>query len=122
MTTKGNIRQSNLEATLADKITKTGGQFTLVAGINNTFPLMQSAPVAGTITGIKAQTNSGTISVSVAINGIAVTGLQTVSVTSTEATTAAAAANTFAVGDRITIQTTSNVDAAMLSVWVEIEI
>ncbi len=64
--------------------------------------------VAGTINTLKIKTVSGTCTAAVKINGTSVTGISAVSVTSTIATGTASAANTFAVGDTITLVISSN--------------
>jgi len=67
------------------------------------------APYAGTINSIQnIQTTSGTVTIAVKINGTNVTGLSAVAVTSSSQDVTATAANTFAVGDEITLVRSSN--------------
>jgi hypothetical protein len=80
---------------------------------NVTVVLMSKAPFAGTINAFNgAATSAGTLTVAVKINGTNVTGLSAISVSSTPADTNASAANTFAVGDRITLVISSASSAA----------
>lgn len=107
-------------ANLTGPVTSVGNATTLIGSIpfsagsatavgNQTFLLIAKAAFSGTInTLLAAQTTSGTITVAVKINGTNVTGLSAVSVTSTPGDTAATAANTFAVGDIITLVTSSS--------------
>lgn len=70
-------------------------------------------PYAGTITDVKnLSTSTGTITVTIKINGTAVTGLSALSVTSTPQNAAATALNTFAIGDTISVVYSSNSSAA----------
>lgn len=97
--------------------------FPLTSAFNGTFVLASSARVAGTINSIKnLKTSSGTVTASIQINGVAVTGLSSLSVTSTPQSPNASAANTFAVGDRITLVLASNALAADLEAELEITV
>ena len=60
-----------------------------------------------TINSIKIISSLGTCTAALKINGVAVTGISAVSVSSTVATGTATAANTVAVGDTVTLVTTS---------------
>ncbi len=102
----GAVTSSGNATTLIGSIPFSAGSTTAVG--NQTFLLVAKAAFAGTInTLLAAQTTSGTITVAIKINGTNVTGLSAVSVTSTPADTNATAANTFAIGDIITLVTSS---------------
>jgi hypothetical protein len=73
-----------------------------------TYTLELYAQYAYTINQLKIISASGTCTVAAKINGVDVTGISAVSVSSTIATANASAANTVAVGDKITLVTTSN--------------
>lgn len=73
------------------------------APINKTYVLVLHADTAGTIASLVHKTVSGTLQATVQINGVTVTGLNAVSVSSSKTTTNASGANTFAVGDTITL-------------------
>lgn len=103
----GPVTSSGNATTLIGSIPFSAGSTTAVG--NQTFLLVAKSAFAGTInTLLAAQTTSGTISVAIKINGTNVTGLSAVSVTSTPADTNATAANTFAIGDIITLVTSSS--------------
>lgn len=74
---------------------------------NKDYILILHANVAGTINSLVHKTVSGTLTAAIKINGVAVTGLSAVSVTSSKTTTNATAANTFAIGDTITLTVSS---------------
>ncbi|CAB4177872.1 hypothetical protein UFOVP1004_33 [uncultured Caudovirales phage] len=83
-------------------------------GIHDTAPIVgviyldQKAQVARTINGLYGlKTTSGTCTLSVKINGTAVTGLSALSVTSTSQDAVATAANTVAAGDIVTLEYTA---------------
>lgn len=115
----GNAATVTTNANLTGAVTSSGNATTLITGIpfssgsttavgNQTFYLVAKAPFAGTINILEAaQTTSGTITAAIKINGTNVTGLSAVSVTSTPADTNATAANTFAIGDIVTLVTSS---------------
>jgi len=85
-----------------------------VAG-DDTIYITVYAPYAGTINSVQnIQTLSGTITAAVKINGTNVTGLDAVAVTSSSQDVNATAANTFAVGDEITVVLSSNSSALNL--------
>jgi hypothetical protein len=70
---------------------------------DDTVWLCFDAPYAGTVNSLTYFTGNGSFSVAVQINGVSVTGLGAVAVSSaTPATTNATAANTFSAGQRIT--------------------
>lgn len=68
----------------------------------------QYMPFAGTLTGFVHKLASGSFTGTVKINGTNVTGLASLSVTSSEDTATATAANTFAIGDTITMTIASS--------------
>lgn len=87
----------------------------LEVGENNTFPLDSSAGFAYTINSLNGlKTTSGTITLTVNINGVAVTGLSAIAVTTSPQNINATALNNVAVGNRVTYVTTSNATAASL--------
>ncbi len=114
--TAGNVTTN---ANLTGPVTSSGNATTLITSIpfsapstvavgNATVYLVAKSAFAGTInTLLAAQTTSGTITAAIKINGTNVTGLSAVAVTSTPADTNATAANTFAIGDIITLVTSS---------------
>ena len=70
---------------------------------NDTVWLAYDAPYNGTVNALTYLTGNGSFSVAIQINGVSVTGLSAVAVSSaTPATTNATAANTFTAGQRIT--------------------
>ena len=73
-----------------------------------TYTLELFAAYAYTINQLKIISASGTCTVAVKINGVDVTGISAVAVSSTIATGTATAANTVAIGDKVTLVTTSN--------------
>jgi hypothetical protein len=89
---------------------------------DDTVWLAYDAPYAGTVTGLTYFTGNGSFNVNIQINGTSVTGLAAVAVSSsTPATTAATAANTFSAGQRITAVLTGSTGAptdALLSLAV----
>lgn len=87
----------------------------LETGENNTFPIDSSAGFAYTINSLNGlKTTSGTITLAVNINNVAVTGLSAIAVTSTPQNINATALNAVAVGNRVTYVTTSNSTAVSL--------
>jgi hypothetical protein len=66
-----------------------------------TYVLALYAGVACTINNLRAKTVSGTCTVNIRINGVSVTGLSAVAITSVESSTNASGANAVAVGDTI---------------------
>jgi len=62
------------------------------------------------------QTDSGTINVTISIDGVDVTGLTNIPVTNTESTIAATALFSVVAGGKVDITTTSNATAVNLSV------
>jgi hypothetical protein len=70
---------------------------------NDTVWLAYDAPYAGTVNSLKYFASNGSFSVAIQINGVNVTGLSGISVSSaTPATATATGANTFGIGQRIT--------------------
>ncbi len=72
------------------------------------------AAFAGTINSLKVITVSGTCTVAIKINGTSVTGISAVSASSTIATGTASTANTFEIGDKVTLVISSNSSSADL--------
>lgn len=72
--------------------------------VDGTKVIAQYMPFAGTINSFVHATASGTVSVTIKINGTNVTGLVTSASSSVETNATATAANTFTVGDTISIE------------------
>ncbi|MBF0261104.1 MAG: collagen-like protein [Magnetococcales bacterium] len=82
---------------------------------DGTYHLSASARFAGTIGYLRQiATSAGTCTAAIKINGTSVTGLSAVAVTSTPQDVQATAANTFAVGDVLTLAISANSIAANL--------
>lgn len=106
-------------------LNKTGISFHFpsTSAANGTYVLASSARVAGTIASIKnLKTGSGTITGAIQINGTNVTSLSALAVTNTPQSVNSTGANTFAIGDRITLVLTSNATATDLEGELEITI
>lgn len=71
------------------------------AGTDGSYPVIQKATVAFTINELAIKTDSGTCTAAITIEGTNVTGISAVSVSSTEATGTASAANSVSVGDTV---------------------
>lgn len=85
------------------------GQFFLDTPTDKTYTAMSYATFSGTINAIYGlKTSSGTLTLAIKINGTDVTSLSGLSVTSTPQNVAATAANTFAIGDRLTFTVSSS--------------
>jgi len=94
---------------------KIAGNLEIKTGVNDTIYLVPYAIYAATINSLKGlQTDSGTITVTININGTPVTGLSAIAVTSTPQDVNATALNTIAIGDVVTLVTTSNSSAVNL--------
>lgn len=90
-----------------------GGTFFYVAPTNITIPLISSARYAFTINGLNnLLTSSGTITAAIQINGVNVTGLSALSVSSIPQSPSASAANSVAIGDRVTLVLSANSSSA----------
>ena len=76
------------------------------APVNKTYVVCESASFAFAINTLIAKTTSGTLSVAVQINGTPVTGINTLAVSSVQATGTATALNTVAIGQRVTLVVT----------------
>lgn len=82
---------------------------------NGTFTLISKSGVAVTITDIKGvKTSAGTLTLTVSIGGVAVTGLSAIAVTTTAQDIPATALNALAVGGRLTLTVASVAGAADL--------
>lgn len=82
--------------------------FHIATGENKTFTLMLSAAQAMNVDKVVFKTTSGTITGALKINGTNITGLSALSFTSAEDEELATAANSLAVGDTLTLVTSSN--------------
>lgn len=106
-------------------LSKTGISFHFpsTSATNATYVLASSARVACTINSLKnLKTASGTITAKLQINGADITGLTGLSVTSTPQSPNASAANTIAVGDRLTLVLSANSTATDLEGEIEVTI
>ena len=92
--------------------------FAMPTGANFTMPIHLNASFGYTITGATAITTAGTITLAVKIGTTAVTGLSAVSMSSTESTPTATAANVVAVGNDVNLTFSSNSAATYASVTV----
>lgn len=112
------IDLSVLEEYIAANITGLtfGIQFFIEAGDDATYVIDQSASFAYTIIDAVAETVSGTITMAVKIEGVDVTGISAMAITSTESTDTASAANAVAAGDLVIFVFSSNSSAIGLSV------
>ena len=87
---------------------------------DGTLVLVAKARYAFTINGLYGvETSAGTCSLAVQINGVNVTGLSAVSVTSTPQDVSASAANAVAIGDQVTLIISSTSSAADLAFTME---
>ena len=77
------------------------------APIVKTYVLETSAPAAFYVNNLKAKTLSGTLTLTVKIAGVSVTGLTSLSITSTKTTFTATALNHVTVGDSLSIVVTA---------------
>jgi Protein of unknown function (DUF2793) len=75
--------------------------------IDKTYTIVPSAKFAFTINNITISSVSGTCSVAVQINGVSVTGLSAISVSSTPQTLSASGANSVAIGNAVTMLVSS---------------
>lgn len=85
------------------------------SGSDKEYVLDQSAAYAYTINTLIIATVSGTTTAALTINGTNVTGISAVSVSSTPATGTASAANTVAIGDKVTLVLSSSSSPVDLS-------
>lgn len=92
--------------------------FTLYAGENITIPLTLNAGFDHDINSITAKLVSGTISVSITINGTTVTGLNAVAITTSKTTTNATALNSVVATDEVHVVFSSNSSATIVHVTV----
>lgn len=81
------------------------------AASNKTYILDFKAAFAGTIQSLRIGTVSGTCTVAVRINGIPVTGISAIAVSSSPATALATALNSFVEGQQIILVVTANSSA-----------
>ncbi len=80
-----------------------------------TYTITQSMPYACTVNDIRIATFGGTCTANIKINGTSITGLSSISVTSTPQTVSASAANTMSSGDQLTMVITAPSSAADLA-------
>jgi hypothetical protein len=85
------------------------GTFPYRLDLYGTQRVIGHAPYAGRIDNFIYRVGTGAITLSVRINGVVVTGLSALSVTTSKTTTAATAGNTFSVGDYIELIFSANV-------------
>ena len=87
-------------------------QFTQLVGTNGTYALDSYAAFPYTISGVNGiLTASGTISAQILINGVAVTGLNSIAVNSSPQNITATGNNSVVVGNRVTVVFSSNSSA-----------
>ena len=85
----------------------------------STYTVVLDAKYARTINELTVDAGAGTCTLTMNINGTPVTGISSVAVSTTEATYTATAANAIAIGDIVTIVTTSNSGLANLQITVK---
>lgn len=95
--------------------TAAAGQFFMNTVADGTIPLLSDARYAGTIEGLFGlKTSSGTVTAEVQIDGVAVTGLSAIAVTSVAQDVLATALRSIAVGSRVTLVLSANAAGANL--------
>ena len=85
----------------------------------STYTVVLDAKYARTINELTVDAGTGTCTLTMNINGTSVSGISGVAVSTTEATYTATAANAIAIGDIVTIVTTSNSGLANLQITVK---
>ncbi len=80
-----------------------GGSGTIRTPTDSTYTLIQSIPYGETINDIRIALTSGTCTVAIQINGVDVTGLNAIAVSSTPQTVSASALNTMVPTDQLTL-------------------
>lgn len=90
-------------------------QATIAVPTNATYPMILYAPFDGTITAVRAKCDSGTITVTGKIDGVALGGTAN-SVTNTTSSQAHASSNSFSAGGALTFTTSSNSSCVNLQV------
>jgi hypothetical protein len=85
--------------------------FELQSGQDASFTLHQYASFGYIIDKAYYKTDSGTISAAIKINGTNITGLSALSISSTEGSASATAANVVSIGDTVSVTTSSNSSA-----------
>lgn len=98
-------------------VSKWGGQTTVATPANATYPIILNAPFDGAITKVYAKTDSGTCTVTVKINGVALGGTAN-SATSAKSTQTHGSTNSFVAGDAITFTVSANSSASNLQVQI----
>lgn len=90
-------------------------QATIAVPTNTTYPMILYAPFDGTTTAVRAKCDSGSITVTGKIDGVALGGTAN-SVTTTTSSQAHASSNSFSAGDALTFTTSSNASCVNLQV------
>lgn len=85
-----------------------------------TYTLIESATRSLTVSSLKMRLSSGSVTAKLQINGVDITGISSVSATTTQVTATASGANSIAAGARLTLVITSASSAADLSFSVAI--
>ncbi len=100
----GSIDETKLDASVNTALKKTMGNVFIKTPANETIYLIPYAVYGFTINGLfNLSVASGSLTLTVKINGVNVTGLSSLSVTSTPQNPTASAANTVSVGDEVSI-------------------
>jgi hypothetical protein len=101
-------------------ITAFGGMFQTIV-TDGTTPIISSVPKATTVVRLRGlRTAAGTVTLALQINGVSITGVSAVAVTTTPQTVTASGSNAMAVGDRLTQVLTSASGASGLEYTLEI--
>jgi len=109
------VLEAYMEANIISGLTF-GLQFFIATGADATYIIDQFASFAYTIVDAVAETVSGTITLEVNIDTVAVTGISAMAITSTESTDTASGANAVAAGATVDFIFTANSSALGLSV------
>jgi len=92
----------------------------VIAGTADSIPLNLKAYAGYTIDSLTLQTDNGTLTVTVKINGTAITGLSGISATTTITETTATALKTVAVGDLVTIEWSTAYTGTPTTIYTEL--
>ena len=103
---------------LIDQVSQISGHIETAA--NKTYILDLKAPYAYTVNALAAKTASGTCTAKLTIDGVDVTGITALSVSSTEASATASAANAVGVDTTLALVVSANSTALDLSFTVKI--
>ena len=107
------LASANVYTDTGDRLTSVNGDFSFVE--DGTFTLELSSDRAKTLSTLVVQLDTGTCTVSIQKNGVNVTGMASLSVTTSLQTFTAVALNSIAVNDKITLIITSTVNASGLA-------